>query len=297
MENSSALRSGIRVVLRHPLIWMIPLAWDVIKWGLAWGLEQIQLGWVRWDFNVSWTVGSENAPYRILLPPALPSAEQLGVAFGGQAVMDWSWMARAAVPVILMTLVEPMARGGYLNLLNGSLRGIRPSWWVWARGIRRFGPGQLVLTLLWIGVALVLQPLVLATPQVGSLALTVLLACFYLAQYLVITDDALAITAVLGAPALFVSHLNCLVGPILLSAVTTFAVTAFLPILGPVQPLVAVPLWAFLGSILAAIMMAGLLDGISTRREPSMPWACPSCGAQNAQAADQCVVCGHRLAG
>lgn len=297
MENVSVWTSGLRMAVRHPPLWIFVACWDGLKLALAWWLSAASLGWVRWDFNISLTGGSTGVPYRLVLPPALPSAEQLGITFGAPAVMDWGWMLAAAVPLVAMTVLDPLVRAGYLNLISGTLRGIQPNWNVWWRGVRRFGPGQLFLTVLWIAVALGLLPLLGKAPVLAQVFIPLLVICFFMAQYVIVTDDANPLAAVIGAPALLLGHLDALLPPILLSLVASGAISVTLSLAGGLQPWLAVPIWAFVGAALTATMMSGLICGISTRREPGMPWACGACSAQNAQGAPQCAVCGGRRAG
>lgn len=293
MEEKSPVWAGFSSVLLQPRVWLVPIVWDLIKLGLATALAMFGMGWVRWDFNVGLPVGSMDA--RLVPPPALPSAEQLGTSFGALPPRNagWDWFLATALPLIVMTVLDPLVRSGFLNQVNAALRGVKPDLRVFRRGVRRFCREQLILTLFWIPLAMIQPMLYQRNPTLTNLLMVVLLVMFYTAQYIIVTDDAWSFQALLGAPFLLWTSLSTVVLPAMLSLVLAALVSVSAQLLGSLGWVVTIPVWGIVGSTMAGAMMAGLQQDVSTRPEPGMPWACKTCKAQNTPSVDVCAVCGQ----
>lgn len=299
-EERSPLQMALAAVRRTPVLWLVALAWDLARWGLAAALAPLGLTWLRWEFILGWqtTLNGRGWFVRLVLPPLLPGSEQLGALYGPlpPAAPDWGWFQFPAwVPVAAMFALEPLLRAGYLNLANAAIRGLPPTRAAFWRGVRRFGPGFLLLALLWAPLGLwlangghSLPPAVLAGAE------AVLTFCFYMAQWLLVTDDAHPLQALPGAVILFGAHVPALAGPFALALLTSGALTAGLSAAGLLHPLVTGPLWSVAGTALNCHVLAALQEGITTRAEPNMPWACPHCRAQNQPEAAACAACGQR---
>lgn len=299
MEDPTPLQAAWRAVRRAPSLWLLALGWDLARWGLTAALGHLGLTWFRWEFNLGWqsALAGERWFIRLVLPPALPGSEQLGALYGPlpPAQAGWSWFTFPGwLPVAAMFLLEPLVRAGYMNLANGVLHGVRPGWRGFWRGVRRYGPGFLLLAALWLPVGLwassggqSLPPALLAAVE------TVLTFCFYMAQFLIVTDDAHPLQALPAAPLMAWGHLPALAGPVVLSLAISGALTGGLSALGLLHPLVTGPLWSVAGTALALHLLAALQDGISRRAEPNMPWACRQCGVQNQPGAGACAACGR----
>lgn len=299
MEDKSSLRLGLEAALRHPVLWLLVLAWDLSKWGLGLLGDQFGFGWIRLDYNIGYQPTAAGPFFvRMMLPPALPSAEPLGASFGGQPPdpMSWDWVLVSAAAIVVITLVEPLLRAGYLNLLNGSIRGVKPGMAVFWRGVRRFGLAQVLLTLLWWPVSELQNVLAgSAVPWMAQAVLVVAVLAFYMAQYVIVTDDANVLQAFFAAPVFLVGHLGSLLVPVFMSALITGAITGVLSWAGAIHPLVLIPLYAIIGTGLATSMLAAVQEGIGVRTEPGMPWACRDCRAQNDIGRLHCVVCGRPM--
>lgn len=296
MDEQSPYYLGFGRLLRRPGVWLVPMAWDLLRWGLALGLTWLGMGWVRWDFSVGIRAMAGVLPLRLVPPPALPSAEQLGASLGAQppAGAGWNWYLAALAPILMMTLLDPLVKAGYLNQVNAALRGVPAGPAAFWRGLRRFGPNQVLLTVLWIPLAMAQSWVAGQQRGLGMAMAVMLVACFYLAQFIIVTDDAVGLQALLGAPFLLWTHLSQLLLPVVLSLAASGVLSAALGLVRFVHPLAAIPVWGVLGTALCGIMMATLQKDMSTRNEPGMPWACRECRAQNTPATDTCAVCGHR---
>ncbi len=297
MGDQGPFRVAMATLRHTPALWLLALAWDLARWGLALALTPAGLAWIRWEFHLGWQTALPREGWftRLLLPPAMPGSEQLGVSYGAQPPVtpDWNWFHWSTTLVVaVMFILEPLVRAGYLHLANGALHGVRPSLRSFWRGIGRYGARFFLLACLWLPIGLWLSNGDHGLPHVVLLGLeTVLTACFYVAQFVIITDDAHLLQALPGALPLAWLCLPALIGPALLSAVVSGLLTAGLSAVHGLHPLVVGPLWSVAGTALTLYLLAAWQDGINTRSEPRMSWSCRQCGVQNSTEAMGCCVC------
>lgn len=300
MDDKSSVRLGWEAMTRHPILWLLVMAWEFCKWGLGFLGDQMGFGWIRLDYNIGFMPTPDNPFWvKLMLPPAMPSAESLFpelAAYGGRPPLplNLEWALASAGVIALITIIEPLLRAGYLTMLNATIHGVKPSMKVFWRGVRRFGLAQICLTLLWFPVDQLhqnwIQPA--TAPWLAQLLLFIAVLAFYMAQYVIITDDANVLQAFVGAPFVLFGHLGALLVPVALSGLVTALLTGILSALRVAYPPILIPLYAVAGTGLAAAMLAAVQEGIGTRSEPGMPWACKHCRAQNDLGKSHCVVCG-----
>jgi len=273
---------------------LVPLVWDLAKWGLAPALSAVGLYFARWDFAVGFDFPSSGWFARFALPPALPSVEQLGLALAPPVPLSPGPTQYVVMSLVL--LADSLIKGGYLGLLNGALHEVAPTVGGFGRSARRFGLRLFLIALLWMGYSVGVGTLAergilpgyLVVPL--NLAVVVLLA---VSEFVTVVDDVWPLQAVLGAPFLLWEHAGGALAAAALSGVTTVLLTGVTSAAGIRSVLVLAPLQAVLGTWVAATALQAFQSGISTRADhESVSWVCPGCGVNNHPQSQTCVACG-----
>lgn len=287
---------AFRAVLKRSrlVLVLVPLVWDLVKWGLAPILVRAGLYFARWDFAVGFDYPGSGWFARFALPPALPSVEQLGLALAPPVPLSPSPAQYGVMALVL--LLDSLVKGGFLNLLNGALHDVAPSVGAFSRGARRFGLRLFLIALLWMGYAWGMGTVVdrgSLPDYLVTLLNLVVIVLLAVAEFVTVVDDVWPVQAVLSAPFLLWEHAGGALSATVLSGVTAVLMTGLTSATGlHTVPVLALP-QAVLGTWLAATVLQAFQTGINTRvDDEAVSWVCPTCGVNNHPGTRTCVACG-----
>lgn len=237
---------------RYPALALVPLVWNLIAYGLF-----------RLMVAAPAAREGHNVTVKFLLPTGLPDGSKL---LGDTLTVGTTGLTMPAVVPgvigILTALAGAFVTAGYIHLLRLGLEGEAPTMEHFWEGFSRFGGRLLAFNLLLVAAFLI--GLLVAVPLGVFGAILLLVAVlfsvvFILVEYLIVLEDLPVGEALSQAPGRLSEQLGSLFTVALVSLGLSALSSLVLSALGLKTVLLAIPLWAWIGTWLGLAVVAILL--------------------------------------